>query len=108
MADFEIPENPEYMETVRKLEEEDPAHADLFNQVTQALLNNDAFLKNLAEQHIGDKGNPHDTKASDIGAVSTAELNSAIGTKVDKASGKGLSTNDELVKFFCNTYKEKF
>ncbi len=38
-------------------------------------------------------GNVNVTPAN-IGAVSTAELNSAIGTKVDKVSGKGLSTND--------------
>lgn len=49
MANFEIPENPEYSEEVRKFEEEDPGHADLFNAVVETLLNNEAFLKNLAD-----------------------------------------------------------
>ena len=33
MANFEVPENPEYSEVVRKFEEDDLAHADLFNDV---------------------------------------------------------------------------
>lgn len=49
MANFEIPENPEYSEEVRKFEEEDPGHADLFNAVVETLLNNEVFLKKLAD-----------------------------------------------------------
>lgn len=49
MANFDIPENPEYSEEVRKFEEEDPGHADLFNTVVETLLNNEAFLKKLAD-----------------------------------------------------------
>lgn len=35
----------EYTEQIRKFETTDPAHADLFNDVTGKLLNNDVFLK---------------------------------------------------------------
>ena len=49
MANFEIPENPEYSEEVRKFEEEDPGHADLFNAVVETLLGNEVFLKKLAD-----------------------------------------------------------
>lgn len=49
MANFEIPKNPEYSEKVRKFEEEDPGHADLFNAVVETLLGNEVFLKKLAD-----------------------------------------------------------
>lgn len=49
MANFEIPENPEYIKEVRKFETEDLVHADLFNVVTQALLNNHEFLRIAVE-----------------------------------------------------------
>ena len=45
--DYEV--TREYTETVRKLEETDPSHADLFNQIYQALFNNDAFMKMTAD-----------------------------------------------------------
>ena len=45
MADFEIPEEPEYNRNIRRFETTDPAHADLFNAVAQTLINNDEFLK---------------------------------------------------------------
>ena len=51
MAVFEIPENLEYIEDIRKFETNDPGHADVFNSVVQDLVNNDAFLKRKAEQH---------------------------------------------------------
>lgn len=45
--DFEITQ--EYTETARKLETKDKAHANLFNELFQKLLNNDAFLKMTAD-----------------------------------------------------------
>ena len=45
MADFEIPENPDFVERVRKFEPTDPAHADLFNKVILALLESLAYLR---------------------------------------------------------------
>ena len=35
MGNYELPENPEYIEEIRKFETTDPAHADLFNGVVQ-------------------------------------------------------------------------
>lgn len=46
MANFEIPENLEYIDEIRKLEETDPAHANLFNEIFQQLINNEKYLKN--------------------------------------------------------------
>ena len=48
MANFNIPENTEFTDQVRKFETTDPAHADLFNTVTEALLHNDVFLERMA------------------------------------------------------------
>ena len=45
MAGFEIPENPDFVESVRKFEPTDPAHADLFNRVILALLESLAYLR---------------------------------------------------------------
>ena len=45
MADFEIPENPDFVESVRKFEPTDPAHADLFIRVILALLESLAYLR---------------------------------------------------------------
>ena len=45
MADFEIPENPDFVESVRKFETTDPAHADLFNRVILELLESLAYLR---------------------------------------------------------------
>ena len=49
MADFEVPENPEYTEKIRMFETTDLGHADVFNPVVQALVNNDAFLRAAVE-----------------------------------------------------------
>lgn len=50
MAHFEIQENPEYTEKIRKFETTDDGHADLFNTAFQALITNDAFLKKVLEK----------------------------------------------------------
>ena len=50
MANFDILENPKFEKEIRKFETTDPGHADVFNPVIQALVNNDTFLKMFAEQ----------------------------------------------------------
>ena len=45
MAEIEIPENPDFDESVRKFEPTEPAHADLFNRVILALLESLAYLR---------------------------------------------------------------
>ncbi len=54
MAEFEIPEHPEYNRSIRKFETTDPAHADLFNAVVQTLINNDEFFKRVVEKQKED------------------------------------------------------
>lgn len=64
MAYFEA--TPEFNDLIRKFETTDPAHADLFNTLVGALINNDVFLRNLTNQllqmiegHTADRQNPH-------------------------------------------------
>lgn len=45
MAYFNIPENPEYIQEIRKFETTDPAHAKIFNIIIHTLINNIEFLK---------------------------------------------------------------
>ncbi len=50
MADFIIKNPPEYNPALRKLETTDPDHADVFNALFGQLINNDAFLAELARR----------------------------------------------------------
>lgn len=59
MANFIVPENPEYIEELRKLETTDPCHADIFNEIIQKLINNDKFLKIMEEKFIEKLKNYH-------------------------------------------------
>lgn len=46
MANFEIPENPEFKEELRMLESTDPAASELFNTMFLQILLNTVYLKN--------------------------------------------------------------
>lgn len=46
MANYHIAQNPEFRQTMRKLETDDPAHADLFNESFRILLENDNKIWN--------------------------------------------------------------
>ena len=74
MANFEIPMNPEFSDLIRKFEDTDPAHADIFNVVISALLGNDVFLKmfvsqqqQLMQEHMADQQNPHGVDKVQLG-----------------------------------------
>ncbi len=99
MADFEIPEHPEYNRSIRKFETTDPAHADLFNAVVQTLINNDEFLKQVVEKQKEDAldktGDAKDTTVTfdsedeehpsgwtDIAPVTGGEKQSSLWQKV--------------------------
>lgn len=56
MADFEIKENPEFLNTKRKLETTDRAHAELFNDLYQSLFDNDNYLKDGVESKVSQNG----------------------------------------------------
>lgn len=71
MANFEVDEDAQYTDKIRRFEPTDPGHADLFNEVIQKIINNVASLKKLL-----------------------SALRGETDGKVDRIPGKGLSTND--------------
>ena len=78
MENFNIQENPELTEELRKLKTTDPAHADVFNTLFEKLLNNDIYLNRLADAMVKKEDITHNIKEADpekvAGADVTAEL----------------------------------
>ena len=64
-----------YIENLRKFEPTDPAHADLFNDVIQGLVNNDAFLKKVIENLSESVSN----------VDNTSDLNKPVSVPVQEA-----------------------
>lgn len=65
MANFEVNDSS-YSTDMNKLETTTPAHADIFNEMFGALINNDAFIKKVAEKqmkllqsHLSNEDSPH-------------------------------------------------
>ena len=56
MADFEINNPVTFTKNVRKFETKDKGHADIFNHVTAALVNNDAYLEESKVDKVEGKG----------------------------------------------------
>lgn len=111
MENFEIPDNLGYTEEIRKFEETDPAHADLFNAVVQTLVNNDAFIKRVSEEHMKNAENPHKVTKSQVGLenvpnVSTGDQTPTFvqaSTRANIISGEKLSTIfGKLMKWFVD------
>ena len=66
MANFEVPENPEFTEEIRKLETTDRGHANVFNMVFEPIINNVLHVRKMITDHIKAK-NPHGIKPEDLG-----------------------------------------
>lgn len=88
---------PTYVNTLRQLEPTDPAHPNTWNPNYQALLNNDAFLRQLVEalsqsftSHTGNKNNPHGVTAAQIGAATASHTHSANDLPKASTSGQGV------------------
>lgn len=82
MADYIIPEIPEYQETTQKLSTSDRNHADIFNRVYGVLFENDAFLK----------------KVSDL---AQAEINRAIAIALGRNQAIVFDTFEQLKVWFA-------
>lgn len=83
MANFEIPNEPVYADDIRMFETTDPAHADLFNRVIGQLLENEAYLKEIADSHIENVNNPHNVTKSQVGlgnVDNTSDSNKPVST----------------------------
>lgn len=69
-----------------------------FAAISQAIDN----LSNNLSNHVSDTNNPHSVTASQVGAYSTSQVDTALGNKVDKAIGLQLSEES-----FTSTEKTK-
>ena len=71
---------------------------DLSNYYTKTAI--DQFISDIngsieeLRRHVESTNNPHSVTASQVGAYTKTETNDLLDYKVDKVSGKGLSTND--------------
>ncbi len=102
MANFEIPENPEYMNDVRKFEPTDPAHADLFNAVTQTLLNNDEFLRQVVEQYKMELQSSLSQQQEELTQYTDTKVSELVGSAPEKLDtleevAEALQKNDDVV-----------
>lgn len=95
MANHNILENPEFTDEIRKLQTTDKAHADVFNGVFENLLNNDVYLKKLADSMVKKETITHDIAEDDPekipGADVTAGLQDSIYS-IDKIISNLLGT----------------
>lgn len=82
MANFDIPDNPEFSSELRKFETTDPAHADLFNEVTEKLFTNELALKKMCE-----KPPLNYTTNEDIDNIVCGNYNEESDTSTDTGSG---------------------
>ena len=80
MANYEINEEQEVLtKAMRMIETGDPVHADVYNVLFSALLNNDVFLEKLANKmvqqamisHVMDSTNSNMVLGADQGPVIT-------------------------------------
>ena len=107
VENFKISDNPEYTEEIRKFEETDPAHADLFNTVVQALVNNDAFIKKVSEEHMKNAENPHKVTKSQVGLgdVPNASTNDQTPTFTQASTRKNIISGEKLSVIFGKLMK---
>lgn len=99
MANFEVPENPEFTEGIRKLETTDPGHANIFNAVFEPIINNVLHLRKKITEHLTAK-NPHNITKEDLGLAQVenkpmGELSTEFtvaGTRSNIQSGQAMKT----------------
>lgn len=95
MANYVIPENPQYNEEIRKLENTDPAHAEnVFNPIFSRMIENDAATMRSLRSHshtaaeTGARPSTWTPTAAEVGAV-------PVGRTVN---GKALSADISISK----------
>ncbi|MCI8426906.1 MAG: hypothetical protein HFJ03_05110, partial [Lachnospira sp.] len=84
MADFEINNPVTFTKNVRKFETKDKGHADVFNCVTAALVNNDAYLEENKVDKVEGKGlSENDYTNADKNKLSGIEDGAEVNVQAD-------------------------
>lgn len=129
MANHVIPEEVKFNDLLRMIETTDLVHANTINPLFEQLIQNDVFIKKIAEKlqgdynslsstvndHKGNSNNPHNVTASQVGAmpknggdftgVVKAMSNNAYSTKqirnisISSGSPSGGENGDIWIKY---------
>lgn len=107
MADFAIKNPTEFNADLRKLETTDRNHADVFNKEFEQLINNDAFLKavaDLAVEHMKDNAVHVTTQDKQIwsgkaGTAVATQNTDGLESAADKRKLDGIAEGAEVNQF---------
>ncbi len=98
MADFTIKNPPEYDPALRMLEPTDPNHADVFNQLYGQLINNEAFLAELARRTAHALAEHLGSDAVHVTEQDKQEWNAKAGTAAATQADAGLMAAADKTK----------
>ena len=98
MPNFTVKDPPEYNENLQMLKPTDPAHANKFNPLFEALLNNEAFLK-LAAEKLAETIKVHiESTASHVTAQDKLNWNAKASTTAATQGAAGLMSAGDKKK----------
>ena len=107
MANYEINEEQEVLtKAMRMIETGDPVHADVYNALFSALLNNDVFLEKLANKMVQQAMVSHVMDSTNSNMVLGADQGPVITKLIDKVQEQVTVLNTK-VGSYTNEY-EKF
>ena len=102
MANYEINEEQEVLtKAMRMIETGDPVHADVYNVLFSALLNNDVFLEKLANKMVQQAMISHVMDSTNSNMVLGADQGPVITKLIDKVQEQVTVLNTNLKKRFA-------
>ena len=106
MANYEINEEQEVLtKAMRMIETGDPVHADVYNALFSALLNNDVFLEKLANKMVQQAMISHVMDSTNSNMVLGADQGPVITKLIDKVQEQVTVLNTNQV---CITVDDTF
>ncbi len=107
MANYEINEEQEVLiKAMRMIETGDPVHADIYNALFSALLNNDVFLEKLANKMVQQAMVSHVMDSTNSNMVLGADQGPVITKLIDKVQEQVtvLNTNQQNFLKYNGTF----
>lgn len=99
MANYEINEEQEVLtKAMRMIETGDPVHADVYNALFSALLNNDVFLEKLANKMVQQAMISHVMDSTNSNMVLGADQGPVITKLIDKVQEQVTVLNTKTSK----------
>ena len=99
MANYEINEEQEVLtKAMRMIETGDPVHADVYNALFSALLNNDVFLEKLANKMVQQAMVSHVMDSTNSNMVLGADQGPVITKLIDKVQEQVTVLNTKTSK----------